>query len=192
MLRKHSTQSEELLINFLKQLGGTKLENYVSPGLSSTLLSEGKFRIFENTRKQEYFITPHSHRYDLLSIVLKGVVTNTIYKHHSIPEKYLGIQKLEKYAISSIKPKGEFGKYEEKFQYVSTFARCTNRYGVGDAYHMRDDEIHTINFSEDAVVLLIESPEKTDTSLILQPVNEREEVIPTMKVEPWMFYNPDL
>jgi hypothetical protein len=51
---------------------------------------------------------------------------------------------------------------------------------------MRYNEIHSIKFSKDAIVLFFEGPTVTDSSFVLEPVVEGE-YIPTMTTEPWMF-----
>jgi hypothetical protein len=51
---------------------------------------------------------------------------------------------------------------------------------------MKDNGIHSISFSRDAVVLFIESASTKNKSSILEPVVNGK-VIPTFEVKEWMF-----
>jgi len=65
------------IVRLLDTFGrGRVLEDYIVPGLRSTLLGTtaagGVIRLFEQEREPELFITPHDHRYSFDCYVLKG------------------------------------------------------------------------------------------------------------------------
>jgi hypothetical protein len=51
---------------------------------------------------------------------------------------------------------------------------------------MTADQVHSIFFSRGAIVLFFEGSKESDTSIILEPFVNNE-IVPTFKVEPWMF-----
>lgn len=167
------------LISHLKNNVSSKIENYVVPALSSLMIGDAKIRIFEANRDQEYFVTPHSHRYDLFSLVLKGSVKNTIYSHAD------GVEEAEEYAVSFIEESGF--DYLVKYSHNAKYLKENRFYEEGQGYFMPADFIHTIKFSKDAVVLIFEGKQLQKGSTVLQPVDASGNIIPTMKVEPWMF-----
>lgn len=170
------------VLSVIDTMRGKSLSNYVIAGLTSTLLTNGKFRLFECERDHYDFITPHSHRYDLTSIVLQGEVTNTIF------EPKLDFENGgDEFVVSDLKWTSEFGNYE-KVQRKSPqrFKAVSHRYSSGFSYHMKFSDIHTIRFSKGAKVLVIEGPEVTDTSVILEP-RVNGEHIPTFETKPYMF-----
>lgn len=158
--------------------------NYIVPGLSSFLCSKGNIRIFENTRRQEHFITPHDHRYDLLCLVLQGSVINHTYK----PEGKFDYDQVDEYAISILRTKEQF-KYTREYSDKGNFCRQSESYEKGDWYFISHEDIHSIVFSHTAKVLVFESAPIDKNITILEPIDKLGEVINTFVVEPWMFRN---
>lgn len=169
-------------IEMLIQMAHSPLHNYVLPGMTSYLMGEpnnGTVRLFVNSRTQFEHITPHSHRFDFQCQVLRGEVINIVFT-----EK--GDGKGDRYLSTKIIYGGEPGHYVRQKDGVENWVSCRHRYGQGDWYSMRHDEVHSIVFSPDAVVLFFEGPQVSDSSIILEPwVNG--EAVPTFKTEPWMF-----
>jgi len=183
------TLSNTDLQDFLGEIGTSRIDNYILPGLSSIMLSGemhsiASVRMFENTRNQQGHITPHSHRFSLACCVLRGEVHNSLYTEATSPTA-VGLD-LDEYAARALKYKSEPGKYETAFGYRSKWRKHTTKYSVGQWYFMRDNEIHSIDFSPDARVLVIEGPDVSDTTTILEPLVNGV-VVPTFKVEDWMF-----
>lgn len=174
-------------INFLNQmiLNGETIKNYVTAGLTSTLLGERNkkdgscVRLFSAERETSD-ITPHSHRFDFQCYVICGQVINKIYyRPHSSETGDL-------FQESVLKGKlGEYTKeYIEKGQHIY---KCSEDiYEAGSWYGMNRAQIHSIVFKKDTKVIFFEGPNITDNSVILEPIIDGE-VIPTFKVEPWMF-----
>jgi hypothetical protein len=163
--------------------------NYIVPGLWSSLVAEGhhssqKVRLFTNSRTQDQHITPHSHRFDLACMVLHGSVENTIYEPY--PEEWGGTKYGDRFMASKLTYSGVPGKYKQEQIEAELYGHRTNTYVAGQWYYMTHEQIHSIKFSKDAMVLVFEGDSKTDTTTILEPfVNGK--VIPTFKVEDWMF-----
>jgi hypothetical protein len=160
----------------IAELSHSTLRNYILPGLDSSLLG-ATTRIFTNARESSGMITPHSHRFDFQCLVMRGSVVNTIYDVDESGDAYM---------MSSLRYMGEPGAYEKLQGIDGLFSARKATYEAGEWYGMRHDEIHSISFSRDAVVLFIEGAQVTDTSVYLEPF-VRGEVIPTMNTEPWMF-----
>lgn len=159
------------------------IENYIVPGLRSQLLGAsefGKVRMFAIDRDQQEFVTPHSHRYDLQCIVLAGEVHNTIWT----PRNEEG----DEYAVSELHYDGKPGAYTPSSTYLETkrFIQRTRQYHSGQSYYMKYDEIHSIRFLCGARVLVLEGPEKSKVSQILEPIVMGFRVA-SFFVEPWMF-----
>lgn len=174
----------------LLDMGYDSLHNYIVPGLVSTLIGEdphasAKIRMFRNTRVQDEFITPHSHRFDLACMVMQGSVENTIFEavpypnHHS--ETYS-----DEYQASRLLYEGNPGKYDKADTVVQRYSRFDNTYKPGQWYFLKFDQIHSIKFSKDAIVLVFEGDSKTDTTTVLEP-RVNGSTIRTFKVEDWMF-----
>lgn len=169
-----------LKLNQLLQMAHSPLHNYIVPGLTSSLIgahsADGVARIFVNSRTQFEHVTPHSHRFDFQCLVLRGEVVNILFEEGGD----------DRYLASSMRYLGTPGQFERnKVSLLSWHARrCT--YRVGDWYGMTRDQVHSIIFSDDAVVLFLEGPQVTDTTIILEPWVDGE-VLPTFKTEPWMF-----
>lgn len=163
------------------------VKDYVIPGLESSLVGagvKGTVRLFSQERFHEEPITPHSHRFDFSCIVLRGQVENVVWTEAAetaILADY--------YARTKLVHHGDFGKYNIYPEHNIPFKkyhRTKKVYGVSECYHMKAEEIHSIFFSRDALVLFFEGPDRLDHSFVLEPVSDGR-VIPTFKVEPWMF-----
>lgn len=156
------------------------IQNYVIPGMKSSLLIDnggfGKVRLFKMTREHDYYVIPHSHRFNFECLVLSGEVNNVIYEICSDGD--LHCQTTLKY--NSI---GNYVREEGAFQ---QYSQRTERYRSGDSYSMYSTDIHSIGFSKGASVLIFEGPTLSYESTILQPIVNGK-IIPTFKVEDWMF-----
>lgn len=162
----------------------SRIGNYVIPGLSSSLVGgegRGMVRMFECSRDHEESITAHSHRFDLLCIVLRGKVWNTTWtKANSNDEE------ADEYHAVSLDYLGDVGEYRRVGREVSCWKWQTHQYKQGDEYFMKADEVHSICFSRGAKVLCFEGPTVSDKSIALLPYVDGE-TIDTMTVQPWMF-----
>lgn len=173
----------EELAPIIEEMKNNTLKNYVLEGLSSSLIggeNYGTVRLFENTRDNHHNITPHSHRYNFSCLVLRGNIENTVWTPDlSIDEDY--------YAATTLFYNGTVGDYKKVDEFeVLKYEKTCIIYDIGDVYTMSHDQIHSIKFSRDAVVLFFEGPELKDSSIILQPYIDGK-VIPTSEVKEWMF-----
>jgi hypothetical protein len=166
-------------IDLIKSIKTDTIHNYVLPGLSSSLIKFGKVRLFESCRNTEEFITPHSHRFPFACLVLQGSVQNSLWVEDEDGDEY---------QISELNYKGKVGKYKVIEKDVRRFAAFTEEYRTGHWYVMEANQIHSIRFSKDAIVLFFEGIDESQTTQILQPVVNMN-VIPTFKIEDWMFEN---
>lgn len=165
----------------IKKMSTNTVDNYVIPGLSSSLLENGKVRLFECTRHHREQIVPHSHRFDFYCLVLEGEVMNHMWREDEGGDEF---------HVSTIRYKGGIGKHDTVNARLAKYKMHTNRYGPSEWYGMTHEAIHSITFSKGAKVLFFEGPQVTDKSVVLEPyVNE--ERIPTFKVESWMFKRGD-
>ena len=160
----------------LRELSHSTLHNYILSGLDSHLLG-ATTRVFVNTRESTGVITPHSHRFDFQCLVLRGEVVNTIFEGGGAGDEY---------QLTETEYLGEPGKYSTLKTERATYLPKATAYQTGDWYGMTSEEIHSIRFSRDAVVLFIEGAQVTNKSAYIEPY-VRGETIPTMKTEPWMF-----
>ena len=181
---------DKAILQQLLESGHSSLQNYILPGLRSTLLSqpskEGCVRLFVNSRIQRTGITPHSHRFDIVCQVLRGWVENTIYTRSATPDHPLS----EAWVDSTLSYKGTPGGYVVTQGRIDLWIGNKTHYHTGDWYSMTHEDIHSIEFSRDAVVLFFEGPQLTNQTTILEPCVDQKRV-PTFKVEPWMFQKPD-
>lgn len=175
----HSERLEEVVAVALSMTHGC-IPNYIAPGLNSYLLGSdperkhGSCRMFLNTRDQEFFVTPHSHRFDFACCVLRGWAKNTLYEE--------GYSHMPNYRRSSYDRLTKQAKPED----CAYFAKRSTIYHQGDWYTMACEEFHSIEFSHDAVVLFLEGAQEQEITYILEPVVGGL-VVPTFKVEPWMY-----
>ena len=170
------------VIRHLAGMRHSPLHNYIVPGLTSWMIMDngdlGKIRMFECSREQQEFITPHSHRFDFSACVIHGQVENTVW----VPTDGVG----DKYMMTNTTYLGAPGQYESVQSGVHRFTTDTFTHKEGDWYSMKFNEIHSIRFSRHALVLFIENRPVTNTTQVLEPFVDGGHV-PTMKVEPWMF-----
>jgi hypothetical protein len=169
-------------IGVILSMCNTGLGNYVIPGLESHLIggsNRGIVRLFHCTRNHQEQITPHSHRFDFSALVLRGQVTNHLWGE---------IKGGDDYTKTEITYSGKPGNYEnEHFVKVSKMGVIqTYTYDANEWYGMKADEIHTIQFSRDALVLFFEGPEVAKSSVILQP-NVKGKTVNTFRTQDWMF-----
>lgn len=168
----------------LQQMAHSPIRNYATAGLTSQLIGGekyGKVRMFTADRDTREFITPHSHRYDFLCLVIAGEVTNTLYDEEN--RKRPGSNE---FTVSSIEATKEFGKFWSREVRVASFTEYATKYVAGEMYEMDWKQIHSINFSKGAVVLFLEGPEQNDYSYILEPFSDGAKV-PTFNTPDWMF-----
>lgn len=164
----------------LDSMKRSTLANYIVPGLSSSLVggeSKGCVRIFEASRSQLADITPHSHRFAFACLVLRGLVVNRVWE-----QAFDG----ELFQLSSLTYGGKPGEYTQEPGEPGNWWYTETKYRAGEWYHMTARELHSIEFSADAIVLFFEGPQETERTAILEPFSDGK-VIPTFKVEPWMF-----
>lgn len=169
------------IVKILEGMKNSAVRNYAIAGLNSHLVGGegfGKVRLFEKESHQHDSITPHSHRFDFTCLVLQGHVTNlTWYRSDELGDLY---------QESELTYSGEIGEHTVTRGGWHKYAFTTKTHNEGRTYSMKAEEIHSISFSKDAKVLFFEGPEKSNSSLILEPVIDNR-VIPTYIKEPWMF-----
>lgn len=174
-------------IEHILKCAHSPVKNYVIPGLTSYLVGAellahrtlGCVRLFMQEIHQQGSITPHSHRYDFHCVVLDGWVENRVWK--KTEDQKLG----DLYQLSQLTME-HMGKYKSHPVGTDYWVYEDKTYLAGDTYSMADHEIHSIVFSKGAKVLFFEGPSKHNASAFLEPVVDGE-VIPTLKIEPWMF-----
>lgn len=169
--------------DYLREMMSSPVQNYAGlPGLKSSLVaaaadgSNGRVRVFEASRLPREIITPHSHRFSFQCLVLQGSVWNI---------KWLESLDGDEFAMSSLFYNA-MGDYTKTFVRNSFWREEEEHYRVGEWYSMAAHEIHSIEFSRDAIVLFMEGVSYMQTTEILEPVVDGE-IVPTFKVEPWMF-----
>lgn len=160
---------------------GNVLENYVIPGLRSTLLGKtekgGVIRIFDMLRDQEAGITPHNHRYAFDCFVLSGEVKQRLYRVEPADEpKFAHYAKL-RYDREQRKLVGEpellVGWTEER------------TYRQGEWYGMTTRQYHSISFAEGSSVLFIEGPIEREDVYCIVPYSAGR-VCDTLEWRDWM------
>jgi hypothetical protein len=172
-------------VQALMSMAHSPVRNYAIPGLTSFLIGapsqEGTVRLFACDREHQEPITPHSHRFDFQCWVLRGCVRNRIWKatHHHDTEG-------DRFHMTKLIYGGDMGVYTKEPQGVNTYKYVDNVFEAGECYSMKSHEVHSIYFSRGTLVLFFEGPAKANSSVILEPYVDGE-VVPTFKVEPWMF-----
>lgn len=173
----------------VKSMSHNRLQNYIVPGVSSHLVGDGgtkfgKVRVFRAERDARDWVTPHSHRFDFCAIVLKGEVSNTLF------EEPLHTQEGDEWCLSTITQVcGEKGLYDYKHLRAMDPLRrvqVTTDYRAGEAYYMDYTQVHSVVFQKGTEVLILEGPQKTEVSVMLEPWVDGK-CVPTFKTEPWMF-----
>lgn len=175
------------LINRIDAMAYNRLANYIVPGVDSWLLGEAptggaKVRVFTATRQAEDWVTPHSHRFGFTALVLNGHVTNMLFERND--------RDGELWCTSSIDqvcgPDGIRQYKHVRDTAPTSYVRRDTVYGPGEVYSMRSNEIHSIRFARDTMVLMLEGPQETERSIMLEPwVNGQ--CVPTFRTEDWMF-----
>ena len=172
----------DTLFPVLESMKNSVLQNYVIAGLQSSLIGGGPFgqvRLFEGSRRQLDSISPHSHRFDFACIVLRGRVLNRVW--HASTENYGDF-----FQESELTYSGTVGLHGRRALGRNYWAPRDQFYDAGESYCMKADEIHSIEFTRDAVVLFFEGPSIRDWSVVLEPVVDGS-VIPTYETRPYMF-----
>lgn len=175
------------------------IRNYIVPGLDSFLLSRNdcKVRLFEMTREQEMFITPHSHRFDFACCVLKGSVTHYVYEqagdsesiYPEIPLPLNGfmIHQINEYVASEKVPgPGSNTGFKIIPLGYGHFTRKKTFYPSGSWYTLTIEKFHSIEFTMGAQVLFLEGAEQGSTSYFLEPVVNGK-VISLFSIPEWMY-----
>jgi len=167
---------------FLKCMKHSPIQNYGGiPGITSWLIGEpskwGIVRLMESSRDHQEPVIPHSHRFDFHCIVLAGTVRNIIWE---------ASPRGDEFQASILTYAGAPGQYRKTSGEISRWTTVTREYTAGEEYGMSAEQVHSIFFSRGASVLFFEGPTAHDSSIILEPVVDGE-VVPTFKVEPWMF-----
>ncbi len=172
---------DESSIDHILSLAHSHVHNYVIPGLTSSLIGErsphGSVRMFECSRDHQEVITPHSHRFDFTSIVLRGSVVNRIWEPMEGGDTYQTVH---------LDYSGEIGRHSKRLGPVLEWGFKDREYVKGQAYSMQADEVHSIWFSRGAVVLLFEGPTIRKASVCIEPFINGQ-LVETMTVQPWMF-----
>lgn len=170
----------------IKPMLNNRLENYIIPGLASSLVGGGNFgkvRLFSTDREARDFVTPHSHRFDFTCIVLSGLVRNTIFFDEQMMTGDMWCQS----TIDQVCGADGIRNYvHRRDDNPSRWNQDTQTYEPGDTYSMTYDQIHSIYFARGSQVIFFEGPELTSSSRMIEPwVNGK--VVPTFKTEEWMF-----
>jgi hypothetical protein len=135
--------------------------NYAVRGLTSRLLEGWRPRVFTTGSNSTLYTLPHSHRYDLLSIVLAGSVTNRIW--------HRGLGDSATWHSSTLHYQGAPGQYVAEPHGPAQWRFQPTAYWVGEHYFMQSSDIHSIAFSANATVLIVEGPSVANWSTVLHP-----------------------
>lgn len=169
----------EKITDIVDRMKTSRLANYVIAGLDSYLLENGRIRLFENSRDHQDQITPHTHRFDFVCLVLEGYVTNKVWEKGVDGEGDLFEQ-------SELIYKGEPGSHALESVGRGWWEYSEYEFCAGEIYSMKADEVHSIKFSRGAKVLFFEGPDISNTSSIIEPVVDGK-VIRTYENKPYMF-----
>lgn len=149
----------------LNSIKHSPIRNYIVPGLTSWLITElsdkGCIRLFESQRTHLERIIPHSHRFDFTCVVIRGEVINTIYERPSAGHE--DEQKDQKYAEIILENKGMPGSYGALAPQnwpIHCYRPYSASYKSGETYSMTAEQIHSIQFCKDTMVLFFEGPKK--------------------------------
>lgn len=170
--------------DFFTAFKDSTIGNYVVPGLESVLLGKSNdftVRMFHMTEHQVMHITPHSHRFNLLSYVLKGEVEHHVY-YTAVSD---ATTKLKDFRFAVMEQKGQLGNYDTELYTNGLFRRYESKYEAGSSYFLKAEEYHSVIFSKGAKVLIIEGPEVA-TSKVLVPL-VKNTVCSTLFTADWMF-----
>lgn len=179
------------ILEVLESLRSNTIHNYIAPGLDSHLIARegGSIRMFHMTRDQQFYISPHSHRFNFASVVICGWARQHLYRNLStqnVGPQHTGADD-RLYAVREYVPdRANPTNYGIKTASYGHFLRTTTVYEAGQWYSMKYDEFHSIEFSKGARVLFIEGPKIKDTSYFLEPVVNGK-VVPLFDVPTWMY-----
>ena len=172
-------QRKQFEQDFFGAFCDSTISNYVVPGLESISLGRSNgfhVRMFHMTAHQMMHITPHSHRFNLLSFVLEGQVEHHIYD--KVSDGYA-------YKLAILSQKGELGEYETEIYSNGMFRRYEAVHRTGGSYFLNADEYHSVIFSEGTKVLIIEGPEINEPKVLVPLV--KNTVCSTLFTADWMF-----
>jgi len=172
------------IIEILELMKSSTIDNYVLAGLSSSLIGQegfGKVRLFEKDLHQRDSITPHSHRFNFVCLVLAGYVTNHVWEETT--ECDVGA---DRFLQSKLTYSGTIGSHTKDKDQINYYSSSSYEYCPGEVYSMFHDQIHSITFSKGAKVLFFEGPNISDQSVIIEPMIGSQ-TIPTYEVADWMF-----
>lgn len=182
----HKSVLTKSQLHILQSMCNSKLGNYAGiPGLTSSLLGgpeHGKVRLFDCSRAHQESLVPHSHRFDVMCLVLCGYVDNHIWRRSGHGDEFMPTR------LSYQGTPGSHQRVTEGLE-PARYVRDTTRYDHGEFYNMKATDIHSIDFSRDAVVLFFEGPEVSADTVILEPFVNGKTVL-TFNVQPWM-YQPE-
>lgn len=177
------TRDVDQVLKFMRAQGpGRVLNNYVIPGLRSEAYVEeldtgAMIRTFEMLRDQEYFVTPHDHRYDFQCMVLEGKVVNTVYKLFECSELSAT------HAILPYDPALRVLDHEKAKLVRAESERRT--YVNTDWYIMGHEEFHSIQFDKGTRILFLQEADKKTQSNCLLPYVDGK-ILDTFIWRDWM------
>lgn len=169
-------------LEIIESMRSNRRPNYIAPGLESYLIGQEncKVRMFHMTHHQQFYISPHNHRFDFCCYVLDGKVTN----HHYIPTTGG-----DPYLISTYDPNTYAKEGLIDIQTVPFIIRNTEYSANSNPwYSMSRDQFHSITFEKGAKVLFFEGASQDKTSNCLQPIVNGK-LIPLFSVEEWMYHD---
>lgn len=170
------------LIARLQLMANNHIMNYIVPGVTSSKIGGAGFgtvRMFEASRSHEEAIVPHSHRFDFQCLVLSGTVRHKVW----VPSED---SYADEFFCTQLSYLGKPGEYKREASTKAKFEPIETTYEAGESYGLDYDQIHSVFFSKNTTVLFLEGVEKTQDTLILEPCVYGT-LVPTFKVEPWMF-----
>jgi hypothetical protein len=186
-------QEKNLELEALLKHAHSPIQNYIVPGLKSYMIGNegpnGCIRLFVASREQLVAIAPHNHRYDLVSRVLQGRVLNRIWTAYT---GALRDPAADYYVARKLTYKGAPGQYDTEDGDTALYTSSTRIYSASGEnsqtaqYSMSHKDIHSIQFSKDAAVLVMQGPDVSASSIVLLPKVDGE-TCDTAKTEPWMF-----
>lgn len=177
-------QRKQFEQDFFEAFQDSTISNYVVPGLESVSLGRSNgfhVRMFHMTAHQMMHITPHSHRFNLLSFVLAGTVEHHVYEKESDGYENRPVA----YKLAILSQKGKFGEYETELHSNGMFLRYEAVHKAGDSYFLNAAEYHSVIFSKGARVLIIEGPEVNEPEVLVPLV--KNTVCSTLFTADWMF-----
>lgn len=170
--------------DFFEAFQDSTISNYIAPGLESISLGQSNgfhVRMFHMTAHQMMHITPHSHRFNLLSFVLEGQVEHHVYEKVSDGYENRPVA----YNLAILSQKGKLGEYETEIYSNGMFRRYEAVYKTGGSYFLNADEYHSVIFSRGAKVLIVEGPEVNEPKVLVPLV--KNAVCSTLFTADWMF-----